>query len=491
MLRVVLPIALAAGAASTALLPWWRADRGPVLLGAGPLRELAPDVWAGTEVAGPAVAVVAGLAGVAVLLAGAAVVPGLVRRRTSVNGHGRTGRPGPDGRLVLAARCAAAAAGLGAAAAATRALIGWGTGGAPGAWVALVTGVAAVTTAAQGRWFGVARPTRVRISAAGVLAAAAGVVAVGVVVVAAPAPAHRATVGPFIPVASVGAFPLRSGAAGLASAGHAQPVLADGSPGIVTTAGIVVADDRGRARVLARTDRGAPAPIGVAGDRVARWTSADSVAVSGLRADDPLHVVVNAVAETGPVGADGSLWLRSDADPTGTIRRLDLAERDGEQRLAATFLPVVTIQEPEPPVDVRSVLPVRGGGVRAVDGSGRLELLTATAAGIATTPLIGARCGAAGTAGLDHTAADGTGVWFVVAGPGGARLAHLDPGDRGAIMTVATLLPGHVSALAAPGDGSLLFVARDAAGDALWRLPDATAALTGAAGPPLTCPPGP
>ncbi len=52
---------------------------------------------------------------------------------------------------------------------------------------------------------------------------------------------------------------------------------------------------------------------------------------------------------------------------------------------------------------------------------------------------------------------------------------------------VPARLPGLLSALAAPGDGSVLFIARDDgrddAGDALWRLPDAVAAL---AGPP-TC----
>jgi hypothetical protein len=224
---------------------------------------------------------------------------------------------------------------------------------------------------------------------------------------------------------------------------------------------------------------------------VARWTSADTVTVTGLRADDPLHVVVYGVVETGPVGADGSLWLRSDADPVGTIRRLDLAQRDGEERVAATFLPIVTIQEPAPPVDVRGVLPVRGGGLRAVAGAGRWELLTGTAAGIAASPLVGARCGAAGTASLEHATADGAGVWFVLTGPDGDHLARLALGGRATIATVPALLPGEVSALAAPGDGSLLFVARDAAGDALWRLPDAAAALTEPSGQPVSCPPGP
>ena len=102
---------------------------------------------------------------------------------------------------------------------------------------------------------------------------------------------------------------------------------------------------------LARPDRGAPAPIGVAGDRVVRWVSADSVAVTELRAGSPVDVVVRGVSEAGALGADGSVWLRSDADPVGTVRRLDIARLDGEQRIAATYLPVVTIQEAEPPVD--------------------------------------------------------------------------------------------------------------------------------------------
>jgi hypothetical protein len=48
-----------------------------------------------------------------------------------------------------------------------------------------------------------------------------------------------------------------------------------------------------------------------------------------------------------------------------------------------------------------------------------------------------------------------------------------------------------VTALAAPGDGSLLFVARDSRGAALWRLPDAAAALGAAGHPPVACPPAP
>ena len=83
----------------------------------------------------------------------------------------------------------------------------------------------------------------------------------------------------------------------------------------------------------------------VVGDRVVRWISADSVAVTGLRAGSPVGVVVRGVSETGVLGTDGSVWLRSDADPVGTVRRLDVVRLDGEQRIAATYLPVVTIQE--------------------------------------------------------------------------------------------------------------------------------------------------
>jgi hypothetical protein len=469
-LRTVLPPGLAAVAAAALLLPWWRADRGAVLLGAGPLEELAPDRWTGIEAAGPQAAVLGGLAVLAAVLA-----VGVVARATGAT---------PPARLVLLARYAAVAAGAVAVAVAGTVLVDRGAVRAAGAWVALLAGSAGLVAAIWLR--GPPQRGRVAVVAVMVLAALAAVA----VVPAVPQPPHRNAVGPFVLVAAVGPFPLRSGAAGLAAADDARPVLADGSPGLVSRAGIVVADDRGRAQVLARTDRGAPAPLGVAGDRLARWTSADTVTVSGLRPDDTLHVVVRGVTEAGPVGADGSLWLRTDADPDETVRRLDLAERDGTQRLAATFLPVVTVQEPEPPVDVRSVLPVRNGGLRVLGASGGLELLTVTAVGLAAAPLAGTACAATGAAGLARVAADGTGVWFVVAGQDGDRLAHLDRRKPAAVTTVSALLPGHVSALVAPGDGSLLFVASDAAGEALWRLPDAAAALGGTLGPP-DCPAAP
>jgi hypothetical protein len=51
------------------------------------------------------------------------------------------------------------------------------------------------------------------------------------------------------------------------------------------------------------------------------------------------------------------------------------------------------------------------------------------------------------------------------------------------------VLPGDVTGLVAPGDGSVLFVAQDPRGATLWRLGDAKAALAGPAEPPVSCPP--
>jgi hypothetical protein len=238
--------------------------------------------------------------------------------------------------------------------------------------------------------------------------------------------------------------------------------------------------------VLARTEAGAPPPLGVAAGRVVRWISADTLAVTELRAGGPLQVVVRDVGAAGVLGDDGSLWLRSDLDPPEAVRRLDLAAYDGRQDLSATYLPVVTIQSPdgEDPVDVRDVRPVPGGALR-LDDTGdprRLQLLTGTAAGIAVRTLLdtsapdcaGSTIATVGD--LRVVAADATGVWFSTPD---RRLAHRDA--DGTVRLVPARLPGLLAALAAPGDGSVLFIARDDEGNALWRLPDAAAAL---AGPP-------
>src|SRR4051812_21479398 len=73
------PAALALAAAAALVLPWWRAGAGPVLLGGGPLRELAPDSWTGIEVAGLRAVLVGGLALLAGVTGAASVVDG---RRT-------------------------------------------------------------------------------------------------------------------------------------------------------------------------------------------------------------------------------------------------------------------------------------------------------------------------------------------------------------------------------------------------------------------------
>ena len=398
-------------------------------------------MWTGVEVAGPWAVVVAVPAGAALV---AAVLAGLGL-----------------GRLAVAARWTAAAAGLAAVAGAGRALVQWGPSGAVGAWVTLAAGIGAVGSALALR----ARESRVparRVARPGTASPAFRLRR------ARPAPHLAAAVGLAVVVAArrrrrpgrpdaVAARHDRALRAGRRRGdvpaaqwrgrprrdGRRPADLADGAAGVVSRAGVVVATADGRARVLARPDRGAPAPIGVVGDRVVRWISADSVAVTGLRAGSPVDVVVRGVSEAGALGADGSVWLRSDADPVGTVRRLDVVRLDGEQRIAATYLPVVTIQEAEPPVDLRTVLPVRGGGLRNLAEAGRLELLTGTAAGIATTPLAGTRCGAAGVANLDRAAADRSGVWFVLVSADGERLAHLDPASGGAVRDGPGRAAGH------------------------------------------------
>jgi hypothetical protein len=452
------------------------------LLGAGPLRELPPDVWTGTEVAGPRAVVAAVLAVAAVV----AVVVRLLRRD-----------PSPTAATVT--RASAAAAGSAAAVCGAAALVDRGSTSAPGAWAAVVAGLAAVAAAALLR---TPRRCTLRVLATALLAVAASVAVPG----GAEAPS-RAAAGPFEPVAAIGEWPLRSGSPSLAGPlDDARPVVVDGAAGLLTPAGIEVTDSRGRARVLARTDRGAPPPIGAAGGRLVHWTSADTLVVTGLRADDPLRVLVRDVAAVSALGSDGSIWLRSEIDPPDTVRRLDLTAYDGPQNLAAVYLPLVTIQNPRgetTPIDVRGVLPVPGGALRVGDvaGTRQLQLLTGTAAGIAATPVAGATnplcaggLGGLGGAGGDlrALAADGTGVWFPAPGPDGGpvqRLVHLDP--DGTARVVAAPLPGHVVALAAPGDGSLLLTVRDPGGDpgdgALWRLPNARTALTDL---PPGCTPG-
>ena len=452
------PAGLALLGVAALALPWWRPAAGPVLLGGpGRPRPLPPDTWTGFEVAGPRA-----------FLVGALVVAAVV---AAVLGGPRTPAAGAAGGALLA--CGGAA------------LAGWGTSDATGAWVAAAAGLAALLTAL------LAAPLTIGGGRRAGAVLVAGVVA-AVFVVAVPGgqpPPSRVAAGPYVPVAALAPGPLRSGAAGLPGAlGDVAPVVVGGAPGLATPAGVVVVDAHGRARVLARTDRGAPPPLGVvAGGRVVRWAGADTLAVSSLGPGDPTQVLVGDVGAVSALGADGSVWLRSDVDPPETVRRLDPAAYPGEQRLSATYLPVITIQSPpgEAAVDVGQVLPVPGGALRLrdLDGLRQIQLLAGTPTGIAVRPLTGSTaplCGpAVSTVGdLRAVTADATGVWFPTAD---LRLAHLGP--DGAVRVVDAPLPGQVDALAAAADGSLLVVARDAGGTALWRLPDAVAALAAPAPP--------
>ena len=116
-------------------------------------------------------------------------------------------------------------------------------------------------------------------------------------------------------------------------------------PAVATADAIVTLDGHGHSRVLARTDITGEI-LGVDGDRVARRIAADRLRVTSLRADDPVYLEIYAVTAAGPVGPGGSLWLRADGDPPGAVRILRLDGYQGRQRLAATFLPVLSISFP-------------------------------------------------------------------------------------------------------------------------------------------------
>ena len=105
VLEVAAPATLAAVAAAATPLPWWRADRGAVLLGAGPVTELPPDTWTGVEMIGPWAAAVAVPAGIAVLAAALAIL-GSIRaerpmRPVPMGGVGRVAR----GRRTVGGGC--------------------------------------------------------------------------------------------------------------------------------------------------------------------------------------------------------------------------------------------------------------------------------------------------------------------------------------------------------------------------------------------------
>lgn len=448
-------------AAAALLLPWWRADRAPTLLRIGPTTTSDPDVWSGVEVVGTFWAV---------LLAALALVAVAV-----------SGRP-------LICRVLAVVAGAGLGTAGVVALLGWGAA-APGPWVTAVAGALGTLVGLVGR------PLLTPLAAV--------VAAVVVFVGGAPVPASG-TAGPFEQVARLDAAQARSGTTALPPPlREPRLTVVDATVAVMTADGLVAMGTDGHARVLARIGADDPGRaggiLGVAGDRVARWTAPDTIAVAGVRAGDPLDVRIHDVVAAGPVGTDGSLWLQAVVDPPGTIRRLDLSAYDGVQSLAVVYLPVVTISAPPGAVrlDVPGLLPLPGGAVRFVaQNSGyRLERVTPTSGSIAATTIAGGldpACGAVrtgrdaflpGAGPIAITAAGG--IWFAI----GDRLAHLDTG--GTLRMVDAPLPGAVDALAAPGDGSVALIVRSGPDHTLWRLPDALARATDLPQAAPSCVPAP
>lgn len=427
--------------AATLALPWWTAA-APVLLVPSAPAQVA-DAWRGWEVVG------APGTGLVIVLALGAVIAVVVSRF---------------------ARPLVAAAGAAEVAAAVCVLVGWGATTAPGAWLAGAAGLAALAGAAG-------RPVLVVLGAAAVAATA---------VVALPGPgpvAERA--GAWIRLAPFAAGTLRAGTATLPD-GPSRLVTVDGSTAVATADAIVGLDARGRSRVLARTD--VPGEIlGVAGDRVARRIAADRLRVTSLRADDPVDLEIYAVATVGPVGPDGALWLRADGDPPGAVRVLPLDLYQGPQRLAATFLPVLSIGFPagSTPVDPEDVVPVRDGGLRLVDrgGGSRLERITVTSAAATVDVVAGGAdpaCGLtrsardahlAGTTAGPARAPDG-GIWLAV----GTRLLHVDA--VGTLRAVPDPLPGPVTSLLVTDQGTDVDAAVSGPAEVagVWRLPSAAAA---------------
>lgn len=447
---------LAVGAAATLLLPWRRPAGAPVLLVPGPTLALDAGTEPGWQVLGPlGVGVVVGVALVAVV-ATAAAWP--------------------------FARPAVAAAGGVAAAAGVTTLVG-GAAGPPvaGPGVAVLGGVAAVGTAVMA---GSGRPAVVTAVGAAVAGLLAGVL------VAVPPRTGPMLDGPYVRLGGLD--------------GPSTLAVVDGAAVVVDADGLTRPGER--PDVVARVpdgDRGRRRGVlGVAGDRIARWVDTGAVMVTGLRAGDPVAVRIRDVADAGHVGDDGSVWLRAVGDPPDTVRKLVLSAYDGPQDLAATYLPVVTIDAPPSGerLDVAALRPVRGGAVGATAAAvgARIDRVTPQPNRLAVTALAGGldpTCGltadplTAFLATASPPAPDGQGaVWFVA---DGNRLARLGP--DGILRAVPAPVPSPVSDLVATPDGAVVL----AGGTAVWRLPGAVAALADlpvtpagcAAAPPAVAPP--
>jgi hypothetical protein len=474
--------ALVAVPAVTLPLPWWTAPRRPVVLtGTGPAVPGEATRWSGWEVIGTASAALL----VALVVAAATVVLLYARR---------------GGRWAVAARVLVAVAGAAFVAAGTSVLAGWGSGAALGAVIALIAGTAAVLLAAG-------RTPRF------LLGALLAVVLIAVVVPVLPGEPGSGSgerrAGPFVRIADLDAPQLRTATAGLPASPESRIVPLDAGVGIASRAGLAGVDPRGRAEVLALTPDAPPTTpgppiLGVDGNRVARWSGAEEVTVTGLDATDPVAVTVHGVSAASVVGPDGTMWLRSTGDPPGTARVLDLAERNGTQVAAGTFLPVVFILGPvdSVPVDVAAVFPLRDGALRFVPQAAgvRLERISSGPAARAEVDVLAGgldpSCGltASGPATFlprqSPLAVDAVGgVWFVAGDGAAARLVRLDP--SGALRAVPSALPGPVTSIAVDPSGDVVLTAFDPDGPALWRLPEPGSALGDLPAPPPGCTPSP
>ena len=301
VLDVAAPAALAVVAAATTPLPWWRPDRGAVLLGAGPVTELPPDTWTGVEMIGPWAAALVVPAGIAVVAA-ALAIPGPVRaERPTVRvelgpggqawaGWLRRPRDGRRLRQVSRPSPARRARSWGGA---RRVRSGCGSRSRPE--------LAAVATALPRSGGDARRVARLRPASCAVRHGGFRV------------PAHTAAgrrgrgagrrdlprrSPRFRPASDrtgtrsdrscrsppSARFPCaaaRRGSPRRTRCGRCSPTARPGWSAGPASSSRTRTAGRGCSR---RTDRGAPAPIGVVGDRVVRWTASDTVAVTELRA---------------------------------------------------------------------------------------------------------------------------------------------------------------------------------------------------------------
>jgi hypothetical protein len=469
---VLVAAALDIAAAATLWLPWWQAPVRPVLLQPLPSAAGDAETWSGWEILGWLPSTLLVVLGIAAL--GLAPTSGSVR--------------------TVAGRTVAAAGGASAASAALFVLLTWGASPAPGGWLALVCGVAAVGSAMRG----------LRGGFAVLPAVVALLAATGTAVAATPGTGDTEPVaaGPFVRVAGLHAEQqFRSGTTDLgATLATSRLVPLDGGSAIGTPAGIIRVGTDGRAEVLARfpdPDDRDNEVLGVAGGRVAWRTEPDSVAVTSLHPGDPVAAVVGGVTvrpRVGRVGSDGSLWLHALDDET--VRRLDLAALSGTRSIDASGLPEVPVGD----LDVADARPAPDGAIRDVRQPGvgyAIERLTPGPGGPSTERIAG---GLDRSCGLTRTAKDAYlpvviaptydprgGFWFAT-GDDRRTLARLEA--DGTLRTVPHPLPGDVYDLLPTANGDVdMLLGGDAPG--LWRLLRAADALADLPPTPGDCVPDP